>query len=76
MDNVCGTTEKSRGQEIEVSRVDSTGDKAETLVEDGGSDHVDGPVGEMTTEGFLVIIIFMMLDDRSYERIVRGAREG
>jgi hypothetical protein len=52
------------GQWTELSnRVDSTGNEAVTLVEDGGSDRVGGSVGGMATEELLVLTIFVMLDD-------------
>jgi hypothetical protein len=57
--------EKRGGQGTELSiRIDSAGDEAVALVEDGGSDDADGSVGGMATEEFLVLTMFMMLDDR------------
>ena len=57
---------KRRGQRAKLStRIDGTWDKAVALVKNGGSDGISGSVGGMASEEFLVLTVFMMLDDRS-----------
>ena len=61
------TRPKERGgQRAKLStRIDSAWDKAVALMENGGSDGVGGSIGGIASEEFLVLTMFMMLDDRS-----------
>jgi hypothetical protein len=57
---------KRRGQRAKLStRINSAWDKAVVLVKNGGSDGVGGSICGMASEEFLVLTVFMMLDDRS-----------
>jgi hypothetical protein len=57
---------KRRGQRAKLStRINSAWDKAVALVKNGGSDGVGGSICGMASEEFLVLTVFMMLDDRS-----------
>jgi hypothetical protein len=47
------------------TRINSAWDKAVALVKNGGSDGVGGSICGMASEEFLVLTVFMMLDDRS-----------